>query len=53
MIQQEIDLIVNKFTSCGWEPSSSWDLGNVHTFITFLWDKDTDPIYPSGYQPSK
>lgn len=53
MTPQEINLVIDDFISCGWEPSSSWKLGDVHTFISFMWNKDTEPIYPAKHQPDR
>lgn len=50
---QDIELVINEFISCGWELQGTWRHAGVHTFLTFTWKEDSNPIYPSKYQPSK
>lgn len=53
MTQQDLELTINEFISCGWELHKTWSLADVHTFLTFIWDKNSEPIYPLKYQSNK
>jgi len=45
----EVNNIIEKFTSCGWHYNGSWQ-HSTHIFAAFIWDKDSEPIYPGEYQ---
>lgn len=41
--------MIESFVSLGWEYNGYWNL-STHIFAKLIWDKDTEPIYPQGYQ---
>lgn len=51
--KEDIEVAINEFQSSGWELKGDWNLGDAHTFITFIWSKEGEPIYPAKYPPSK
>lgn len=50
---EDAETEINKFISCGWVYIGNWDLANSHTFAQLAWNKNSDPIYPQGYEKRK
>jgi len=45
----EVNNLIENFISRGWHYNSSWQ-HSIHIFATFIWDRDSEPIYPEGYR---
>lgn len=50
--RQKAEEQVANFLALGWEYRADLEVSKPHQFAVLVWNKDSEPVHPEGYQRS-